>query len=35
VIEVSARIRELSDGKPVGFKLCVGSRRDVLACARR
>src|SRR6202046_673838 len=25
-----ARLRELADGKPVGFKLCVGSRVDVL-----
>jgi glutamate synthase domain-containing protein 2 len=26
-----ARMRELAGGKPVGFKLCVGARRDVLA----
>ncbi|MFJ4616767.1 glutamate synthase-related protein [Streptomyces sp. NPDC088812] len=29
-----ARLRELAGGKPVGFKLCVGSRRDVLAVCR-
>ncbi len=29
-----ARLRELSDGKPVGFKLCVGSRVDVLAICK-
>ena len=29
-----ARLRELADGKPVGFKLCVGSRVDVLAVCK-
>jgi glutamate synthase domain-containing protein 2 len=29
-----ARMRELSGGKPVGFKLCVGSRLDVLAICK-
>ncbi|MGV9712594.1 FMN-binding glutamate synthase family protein [Gordonia sp. NPDC003424] len=29
-----ARLRELSQGKPVGFKLCVGSRVDVLAMCK-
>ncbi|QYJ05438.1 FMN-binding glutamate synthase family protein [Nocardioides panacisoli] len=29
-----ARLRELSEGRPVGFKLCVGSRVDVLAIAK-
>ncbi|MCG7595703.1 FMN-binding glutamate synthase family protein [Mycobacterium sp. PSTR-4-N] len=29
-----ARLRELADGKPVGFKLCVGSRVDVLAICK-
>jgi len=29
-----ARMRELADGKPVGFKLCVGSRADVLAICK-
>ena len=29
-----ARLRELAGGKPVGFKLCVGSRIDVLAVCK-
>ncbi|TRW78519.1 FMN-binding glutamate synthase family protein [Mycolicibacterium sp. 018/SC-01/001] len=29
-----ARLRELADGKPVGFKLCIGSRVDVLAICK-
>lgn len=29
-----ARLRELAGGKPVGFKLCVGSRTDVLAICK-
>ncbi len=29
-----ARLRELADGRPVGFKLCVGSRVDVLAICK-
>ncbi|GCD40712.1 FMN-binding glutamate synthase family protein [Streptomyces paromomycinus] len=29
-----ARMRELADGKPVGFKLCVGSRRQFLAVCK-
>jgi glutamate synthase domain-containing protein 2 len=29
-----ARLRELSGGKPVGFKLCVGSRRELLAICK-
>lgn len=29
-----ARLRELSGGKPTGFKLCVGSRVEVLALCR-
>ena len=28
------RLRELADGKPVGFKLCVGSRRELLAICK-
>lgn len=28
------RLRELSNGKPVGFKLCIGSRVDVLAMCK-
>ncbi|GAB3486787.1 FMN-binding glutamate synthase family protein [Flexivirga sp.] len=34
LIEFIARMRELSGGKPAGFKLCVGSRRDVLAICK-
>lgn len=29
-----ARLRELSDGKPVGFKLCVGSRTEFFAICK-
>ncbi len=29
-----ARLRELSRGKPVGFKLCVGKRREFLALCK-
>ncbi len=28
------RLRQLSDGKPIGFKLCVGRRHEFLAIAR-
>jgi len=31
MIEFVARLRELSGGKPVGIKLCVGRRTDVLS----
>ncbi|NNG39358.1 FMN-binding glutamate synthase family protein [Flexivirga sp. ID2601S] len=34
LIEFVARMRELSGGKPAGFKLCVGSRVDVLAICK-
>ncbi|MBX7450886.1 FMN-binding glutamate synthase family protein [Mycolicibacterium sp. 3033] len=34
LIQFVARLRELADGKPVGFKLCVGSRVDVLAICK-
>lgn len=34
LIEFIARMRELSGGKPAGFKLCVGSRVDVLAVCK-
>ncbi|MGC4934517.1 FMN-binding glutamate synthase family protein [Gordonia sp. DT30] len=34
LIRFVARLRELSGGKPVGFKLCVGSRTDVLAICK-
>ena len=29
-----ARLRELSGGKPVGFKLCIGKRREFLAICK-
>lgn len=29
-----AHLRELADGKPTGFKLCVGTRTDVLAIGK-
>ncbi|ASF07767.1 hypothetical protein NBRGN_060_00910 [Nocardia brasiliensis NBRC 14402] len=29
-----ARLRELSDGKPIGFKLCLGSRSEFLAICK-
>jgi glutamate synthase domain-containing protein 2 len=29
-----ARMRELADGKPAGFKLCIGSRRELLAIVK-
>lgn len=34
LIQFVARLRELADGKPVGFKLCVGSRIEVLALCK-
>lgn len=34
LIEFVARMRDLSGGKPAGFKLCVGSRVDVLAMCK-
>lgn len=34
LIEFVARMRDLSGGKPAGFKLCVGSRSDVLAMCK-
>lgn len=34
LIEFIARMREMSGGKPAGFKLCVGSRQDVLAICK-
>ncbi|NHA69768.1 FMN-binding glutamate synthase family protein [Phycicoccus flavus] len=34
LVEFVARMRELSGGKPAGFKLCVGSRLDVLAICK-
>ncbi|NLE81037.1 MAG: FMN-binding glutamate synthase family protein [Rhodococcus sp.] len=34
LIQFIARLRELSGGKPTGFKLCVGSRREFLAICK-
>ncbi|MGP9844604.1 FMN-binding glutamate synthase family protein [Brachybacterium sp. 107] len=34
LIEFLARLRELSGGKPVGMKLCVGSRVEVLSLCK-
>ena len=34
LIEFVARMRDLSGGKPAGFKLCVGSRVEVLAICK-
>lgn len=34
LLEFVSQLRELSGGKPVGFKLCVGSPRDFLAICK-
>ncbi len=34
LVQFIARMRELAGGKPTGFKLCVGYRRDVLALCK-
>jgi glutamate synthase domain-containing protein 2 len=34
LVEFLAKMRELSGGKPVGFKLCVGKRREFLAICK-
>ena len=34
LLEFIARMRELCGGKPVGFKLCVGKRREFLAVCK-
>lgn len=34
LLEFIAKMRELSEGKPVGFKLCVGKRREFLAVCK-
>ncbi len=34
MLKFIARLRELSGGKPVGFKLCVGSRLELLAICK-
>lgn len=33
-VELIARLRELSGGKPVGFKLCIGRRTDFFAICK-
>lgn len=34
LLEYVSQLRELSNGKPVGFKLCVGKRREFLAICK-
>ncbi|MCB1347140.1 MAG: FMN-binding glutamate synthase family protein, partial [Maritimibacter sp.] len=34
MMQFIGRLRELSDGKPVGFKLCVGHRREFMCMVR-
>jgi glutamate synthase domain-containing protein 2 len=34
LVQFVARMRELADGKPVGFKLCVGYRHELLAVCK-
>lgn len=34
LLEFVAQLRELSDGKPIGFKLCIGSRREFLSICK-
>ncbi len=34
MMEFIARLRELSQGKPVGFKICLGKRREFFAIAK-
>lgn len=34
LIAFVARLRELSDGKPVGFKLCIGHRREFMCIVK-
>ncbi len=34
LLEFIARLRDLSDGKPVGFKLCIGKRHEFLALCK-
>ena len=34
LLEFVAKLRELSGGKPVGFKLCIGKRREFIAIAK-
>ena len=32
--EFIQKLRELSDGKPIGFKICIGKRREFIAIAK-
>ena len=34
LLEFVAQLRDLTDGKPVGFKLCIGKRREFLAICK-
>ncbi len=34
LLEFVARLREISGGKPVGFKLCIGKRREFVAICK-
>lgn len=34
LLEFVARLRELSDGRPVGFKLCIGVKREFMAIVK-
>ncbi len=34
LLQFVAQLRELSNGKPIGFKLCIGKRREFLAVAK-
>lgn len=34
LMEFVAQLRELSDGKPVGFKLCIGHRREFMCIVK-
>jgi glutamate synthase domain-containing protein 2 len=34
LLEFVAQLRELSDGKPIGFKLCLGKRREFMAICK-
>jgi len=34
LLEFVKQLRELSDGKPVGFKLCIGKRREFIAICK-
>ena len=34
MMQFIGRLRELSDGKPVGFKLCIGHRREFMCIVR-